>query len=330
MPVRHAQLAEWFDLPRTDGETGLGRLKQALAQHGVNARGWRLYLDYGDALFEALGRPWVAPDWPLSSGPNAAVFLRLLAACEMDVAPPRPLITSLSDWGIPRDRLDLVPVHFFRAAWKAAVHAEYENPHPSDAIERFMQDEVVPLARWFFATGRHVDADANLLKAGWSALEREFREWRKRELHAREERSPAAAEWPPFVRSVECGGYRFVALASESALMVEGDEMAHCIGSYGDRCRSEMLRAFSVREKKSGARAATLTVSEVEPGSWNIDGLKGYRNADVPENILLSAYGVIRAFEDAYTGQPTLRNEFDRVRLALPQQRSVIFDDIPF
>jgi len=28
-----------------------GDFKRILAEHGVNSRGWRLYLDYGDALF---------------------------------------------------------------------------------------------------------------------------------------------------------------------------------------------------------------------------------------------------------------------------------------
>ena len=80
MSACHEQLALWFNVP-VDGEgVYLGLLKRELVARGVNARGWRLYLDYGDAIFEALGRPWVDADAPFSSGSNAAVFLRLLAA----------------------------------------------------------------------------------------------------------------------------------------------------------------------------------------------------------------------------------------------------------
>jgi hypothetical protein len=330
MPVRHVQLAAWLDVPVAEDGVDLGRLKKALADRGVNARGWRLYLDYGDLLFDALGKPWVHPDWPLSSGPNAVTFLKLLAACEMDVPPPRGLVASMRDWKIPRERLELVPVHFFRALWKACVLAEYESPDNPELVSRFIRSAVVPLAEWFFSTGQHVDADANRLKAGWNALERDYLDWLKAQLRAQEERSPARPEWPVFITRVEYGNLRFVALASNAALMVEGEAMSHCIGDYGERCRAEMLRAFSVREKKTGQRVATLTVEELRPGGWNIENLKGFRNADVPPQVMQSALAVIQSLEDAYALQPRLRQEIDRTRSSLPADDSSCFDDIPF
>ena len=55
--IRHNLLPLWFEQHITldrRGELDLGTVKQALTQRGVNSRGWRLYLDYGDALFEQL------------------------------------------------------------------------------------------------------------------------------------------------------------------------------------------------------------------------------------------------------------------------------------
>jgi hypothetical protein len=49
MPACHTQLANWLDIPVEDAGVDLGRIKKALAERGVNARGWRLFLDYGDA-----------------------------------------------------------------------------------------------------------------------------------------------------------------------------------------------------------------------------------------------------------------------------------------
>jgi hypothetical protein len=81
----------WFEQNLTEGNRAkpeLGVLKAALLARGLNSRGWRLYLDYGDAIFEKLGKPWVAEDWLYTSGHNAVAFLCLLQGCEMDVLPP--------------------------------------------------------------------------------------------------------------------------------------------------------------------------------------------------------------------------------------------------
>jgi hypothetical protein len=314
MSARHEQLAAWFDIPTDEDGANIGSLKKALVARGVNARGWRLYLDYGDAMFEALGRPWVDADAPFSSGPNAAVFLRLLGACEMDVLPPPALVRSLRDWRIPGERLAEVPPLFLRAAWKACVAADYAGDGSATQLKRFIDEEVTPLAQWFFATQQHRKPEANQLKAGWPTLERLHQEWRLQQIVQREARSPAPAQWPVFVSAVEWEGLRFVSLASDAALLVEGDAMNHCIGGYGDRCRGGMLRAYSVREGKSGIRVATLTVEEMAPGRWKIDAIKGNYNAPVTNRVEEAAAAVMRSLEDAHAMFPSTRAQMFRAR----------------
>jgi hypothetical protein len=314
MSACHEQLALWFDVPVDEEGADLGLLKKALVARGVNGRGWRLYLDYGDAMFEALGRPWVDADAPFSSGPNAAAFLRLLAACEMDVLPPPLLVRSLRQWHIPGERLASVPPLFLRAAWKACVAADYSGDGSAEHLKRFVDDEVVPLAHWFFATLQHQEPEANLLKAGWPTLKRLHQEWRREQTLQREARSPAPAQWPVFVPAVDWEGLRFVSLASDAALLTEGDRMNHCIGGYGERCRSGMLRAYSVREGKSGTRVATLTVEEVAPGRWKIDAIKGNYNAPVTKRVEEAAAAVLRSLEEAHASLPSTRAEMFRAR----------------
>lgn len=329
MPVPHTLLPDWLDLPRPNTEKDLGRLKQELASKGLNARGWRLYLNYGDLLLDALGKPFVEEGRPRSSQPNALAFLKLLAECEMDVPPPCAMIMTMRDWNIPDARIDTIPVHFFRALWKATMLEDFASVGNAGRMHRFLRESLVPLASWFFATGQHVDPDMNKLKSGWQALARDHEAWKLAETKTREASDPHPAEWPPFVASVEYNGLKFIALASDTALNLEGEEMAHCIGSYGERCRTEMLRAYSVRDRKSGARVATLTVTEVAPGCWNINELKGYENDDVADHVLYAAYGVICAIEDSYATLPAIRRVIDHTRHTLPQQIEAI-EEIPF
>lgn len=296
----HCQLPLWLDpRRREDAPVDLGSLKAELARQGINSRGWRLYLDYGDALFAPLGRPWIHPDQPFSSGPNAVAYLRLLQACEMDVLPPPVLVASLALWGIPNDRLDGVPPLFFRAAWKAAVANQYA---PRNATE-FMR-EVGEVGCWFFTTGVCETAEPGLLKAGWPALLKRQKAWALAQVPVvLPKGAPTGDEWNPYVRRVEFGLYRFEALTRAAQLLEEGEAMQHCVGTYADYCRGGVRRIYSVRERKSGRRIATFSVEYVDYGNgklaWECDQLSGLNNAEmVQPDIMNAADAVLRAYFD--------------------------------
>lgn len=272
------------------GELDLGTLKRALMQRGVNSHGWRLYLDNGDALFEQLGRPWVDESWLYSSGHNAVAFLCLLQSCEMDILPPPEFVRSMSQWRIPKDRLFLVPAGFFRAAWKASVAADYEKV----PLNEFTAGQLLPLTQWFFSNGLHQDVETSLLKTGWTALQRRYRESPLR-------RRPAnKGEWPVPVWVVEFDGFCFSALASSADLKADGVTMRHCIGGYDDFCRESSLRAYSVIHKKSGGRLATLTVDySIQSSSWELQQIKGPGNAGVDERILRATTALLQSLDEA-------------------------------
>jgi len=284
MLVTHNVLAHWLNSDHAD-VIDLGSLKRRLAEHGVNGRGWRLCLDYGDALFSPLQNGLFSSDQSVAIASNAIAsnaiaYLRLLQACEMDVLPPPELVASMTLWHLPKDRLSVIPPLFFRAAWKACVAAQYSETELDD----FIGTRVVPVASWFFSSGSHESVDDIRLKAGWTTLMRLRREW-----FIAQARTLGEEEWPPILRSHVWDALRFSALFSETQLEEEGNVMGHCVGSYADRCRSELLRIYSVRYYKTGRRVATLSAIEVRTGHWEIDQLKGPGNADVDPRVWRAA-----------------------------------------
>lgn len=71
----------------------------------------------------------------------------------------------------------------------------------------------IPVARWFFGSGAFLQIDPGQLKAGWNTLCGLQDDWRWEQHPARE-----CDEWSPFVRCVERGNFRFLALSGQAAL----------------------------------------------------------------------------------------------------------------
>ncbi len=295
--ICHRDLPDWIGLHQQgDGRYDLGQIKAELASRDVNSRGWRLYLDYGDALFSPLRGPWIGH----SAHNNlifAVIWLRLLQRCEMDVPPPPELACSLRDWDFPGNGLGHTPPHFLRAAWKACLAAAFSGAD----LDTFVREEIVPVARWFFGSGAFREIDPGQLKAGWNALCRLHDDWRW-EQHPERERD----EWSPLVRFVEWGNFRFLALSSQAALEAESRAMNHCIAGYADLCRQGDVRAYSVRDRHSGKRLATATMhydGSGQAGPWCIGDVKGRHNDPVSCAIHEAVEALHRCYQDAWRGE---------------------------
>ena len=316
----HVFLHVWLELPPSlAGGVDLAILKTELAGQGVNGRGWRLYLDYGDALFSPLSPQWIFENRPAGAIQNAVVWLKLLQACEMDILPPPLLVRSLTEWGMPDNQLALLPPLFFRAAWKACIAVEYAEKSLSDFIAR----EIVPVARYFFASGDYQRLNHQRLKSGWDALKRHY-------ATPVPKKSLPAGEFCSPIPRVEWGRYRFEALESVNALASEGEAMKNCIGSYGPRLAQQMLIAFSVKNRKSGEREATMTVAEVSAGRWQISEIEGPENSDAGTEIEYAAYAVIRVLEEAYCTVKSVREAIQAMRsraMHAPSQAVPIAND---
>ena len=309
MPLTHRCFFDWMGPSLPQGADGMPLLKQRLARRGVNSRGWRLYLEYGDGLFAPLAVRWFKEEFTHNSVMHAVDYLKLLQACEMDVLPPRALAESLRDWEIPNQLLPSIPPLFLRAAWKAVVRAEYAD----DDLEDFVAREVVPLAHWFFQSGAWQSLDANQLKAGWDSLLRRREEW------LAEQRRLGARDWEIPVKHVEWDAFQFVGLLTEQELQDEGSAMQHCVGDYGSRCRDGAVCIYSVRYRRTGKRAATISVRMLRNGRWEVDQLKGFRNADVEDRVWRAVPALLTSLEQASLRSPA--EWIDRFRNQSSAQR---------
>lgn len=335
--VSHQQLATWLDPQRKlNDPVDLGKLKATLVARGVNSRGWRLFLEYGDALFEPLGKPWVHRDLPFSSSQNAIDWLRLLQSCEMDVLPPPQLVASIADWKIPGSSLTAIPHQYFRKAWKASISAIYS---PRSLID-FIETEVIPVSIWLFQSDRHIHPEPGLFTKNWEHLlqrvqEAErlsafFREQIESAIKVGEENESAPHSqlgWDPYVRRIEWGGYVFIALTTAAELKEEGKTMQHCVADYDENCRGGTYRIYSVREKRSGLRVATCSLECTADGdelTWELDQVKGIRNAEVPRQALVAADAVLRSYLDLPPER--FQRPTARARVTVDD----LDDDIPF
>ena len=280
----------------------LGTIKRRLSERGVNSRGWRLYLDYGYAMFLPLGVHWCDLKSMDVEGENEVAWLKILQACEMDVLPPPELVRSISGYPIPGNRLESVPPMFLRAVWKACVLAQYSD----DGMDAFIKTEVGPLAKWFFLSGAYKTTEVDRMKAGWSSLQR-----LRQESVVTYAREIGADEWPPVVRRFESGAYSMRCLTYEHELEEEGQAMRHCVGDYAERCMLQPLRVFSVRNRKTNARVATLSVKEEAPGQWNFDQLKGPANADVGSSVWQESFALLRTMNDVSRTDTKMRQFLD-------------------
>ena len=287
---------------RCIGADHLGALKSILTRHDVNARGWRLYLDHGDVLFAPLIDFWFDRHGKGREGAVATSWLRLLQSCEMDVLPPPELVRSIAEWKVPGNQLDAISPLFMRVAWKSCAAAQYED----DGMDDFIEAQLIPLAQWFFCSGAHKSTNSGRIKAGWESLKR-----LRCESVAVEAKKLGTDEWPPIVRKYESGPYRMLALSSESQLQEEGEQMGHCVGTYGDQCRFSSLRIFSVQYKKTGARVATLSIKEAEPGSWVFDQLKGPAHADVDPSMWREADPLLQIVNNISRDDAQIRTFLD-------------------
>lgn len=311
MPIRHELLPFLYAIPASEPGERLAALKQALKEKGVTRRGWRLYLDFGDALIEALG-DYIGEE---HHSPNlrrirATQLLALLAACEMDVPPPPELIGTLPEWGF--SRLANVPPLLLRAVWKACLVQQYE--HPEANLRDYLHRHITPIVSKAVQDGLRA-LDSNRLKSGWAAIEAAYTQSKPRiTLEAAHHTPHREAQWPIFIRRMEYHGYVFIALVNAQELEEEGDVMQHCVAIYADACQERLIRIYRVFERKAGHHVATLAVEEESQGCWGVHDIRGRRNAAVPPPLAEAAEAVAQLHEELYWQNGPLRREIDEIR----------------
>lgn len=302
MDTCHYLLLDLYAIPSLDEADAAQQLKVLLQKNGVNRRGWRLYLDYGDVLLESLGSKLLNPQARQQTCRHVEQVLSLLAACEMDVPPPRELMGAMAQWPVaPGD----VPPLLFRAAWKACVLYQYTQPD-AIALSTFIATEINPVMGWALRQGRQ-QLNEQRLRAGWPAIRRAYLDSLVVDPHQSIGRDyPEYTEWQIIVRQVDYAGYRFIALGNTTDLEVESKRMQHCIATYASRCRTSMCRAYRIIQIKQPQHVGTLAVDTDYNGDWYIEQLQGQYNSELDARVTEATGAVLRAHEDACRLDPVL------------------------
>lgn len=303
MDTCHNLLPDLYAIPLLEEGDAAQQLKTLLQKSGVNRRGWRLYLDYGDALLAPMGNKLLNRQAPQQACRHIEQLLNLLAACEMDVPPPRELMAAIAHWRVsPGD----VPPLLFRAAWKACVLHQYTQPGGM-ALSVFIATEINPIMCWALKQGRQ-QLNEQRLRAGWSGIRRAYLGSLVVDpLKSIGRDHPEYNEWPIIVRQVDCAGYRFIALGNTTDLEAESEWMQHCIDTYATRCRTSMCRAYRIIEIKQQRHVGTMAIDTDFDGDWYVEQLQGQNNSALDVRLTEAADAVLRAHEDACRYDPALR-----------------------
>ena len=161
-------------------------------------------------------------------------------------------------------------------------------------MQTFLQEDVAFLTTWYFSQGGIEKVNNSQLKAGWETI------WKIYEEDLRLPQNTERTSWHSWVNRVEYDGYIFEALTSPMALYREGKTMGHCIVIYTHGCRLGRQRVYAATEKRSGGRAATVTVKLNAASVWEVDEVHGPENDDVSERLLLSTDAVCSSLNDLY------------------------------
>ena len=282
----------------------LNAIKAALGRLGVNQRGWRLLLSFGETLFAPLEGPLIDHRRPLASLENLCFYLKLLQQCEMDVLPPPAFARA---WGTmvypqgPGHHLMDVPVGLFRAAWLECVRLQYLGKGES----AFLATELPQVVFWFFRTEQHRTLTPNQLKRSWIWFRSRQAGWLERCRHRFDE----VREWAPLLgKGWVVRGTLAVELTSADAISEEGRIMRHCVETCIDACRAGIYRVFSLREPDTGERLATLGVAkDQDDEDWVIEDCRLEDNEE-PDDYLMDVASDVADLCTEAAASPYLRH----------------------
>ena len=273
-PVPLALATLFADPGQTEG-LQLDGLRQALKSLGVESRAWRLYLETGEDLIAPLVNRLSRLDLDTARR-EVAAFLRLIQAGEMDVPPPRQMVEALNRLRLPRPVFEKVPPYLFRALWKACAQRVYALK----PVQAWLSSDVIPLIEWFVRTRQDDHMDGNRRRATWSFYEEHWSDWLEK---------PACADgtrrWAPVLPRFETGPFLVQEISTEAGLHDEGVGMSHCVASWVGDCLAKDVHIFSIRDRKSAARLATLALQADDEQGWQLIQIKGRQNAAVPTMI---------------------------------------------
>ena len=163
----------------------------------------------------------------------------------------------------------------------------------------------------------------------WGGLVKASDQWHRYRVHVamrqRIEREMARNNgkiraWNSLIPAQEIASMKVSPLTSVLDLYQEGQEMQHCVGSYGDHCQSGRSRIFSIR----GGNGVRATVDlRRDTGKWIPVQVRGVLNAKVSSEVAGIAEEIAKLYQGAWddTRQDERNKELWIAPSAIPNTR---------
>jgi len=154
------------------------------------------------------------------------------------------------------------------------LHVVGDDGNP-DEVELFAEDFRV-VHDWLAAIWH--TAPPSQLRADWPTLVARAEAWHGIRWTPVEAEAPRNLAWTLPVAGFRIGGIEVVPLCTSQALVEEGREMQHCVGSYDQHCKAGQAAIYSFRYAGGGERIATAQYG-LRSGRWQKVQVKGRGNA---------------------------------------------------
>jgi hypothetical protein len=254
---------------------------------GLGKAAWRYLAKHGTRFLR--------PAWEAAGdGSRLRTALEVLRVLEGAGLPPPPPASALRaifpNWPADRRRR-------FRPGWcevagevLGVALREADRVRASHEFDGYLQ-ELRGVVRW--ARAERPALGKQQRRAGWRPLVRKALE-RERVESVCKFRGPES--WDSAVGEFCTERYLVVPLDTSRALVEESLAMRNCAASMYGECLLDVTRLFSVRDRCSGKRLATigLTVSSSPP--WKVLDVRGPANRPAPRAIALLAEDLARMY----------------------------------
>jgi len=235
-----------------------------LRNRGVKTAAFRLLAHRSIRPFRSVIRRW-----PSSQGLEALVLALKHSVTPNGATPLRPAMYRALYDQFESDKLpmriasdlDSLPATFFdRARIESARRPDWAR------FEEFLRTEFLPVAGWLEVAATIGDPEPPGQWPGWVRRARGY--WNRLRLLEKNVR------WGSPLQNWQRGNVQCTALTSSLQLLIEGQEMRHCIHMHVDDCRAGTHRVFRAVSHAPRPERATIGLSwnGTRWGVWDVRG----------------------------------------------------------
>lgn len=219
-------------------DADLAGLKTHFNKEGIRPAGWKLLLRNGVQLDRICSQ--AKSSYGLA---ELTALLRLLQDFSGQLWPSTPVLMACLQSARPYQR---IPQGFLRA-----LHREYEKHDDSYYQDTLLTTDVPLVLQWLWEA--EPGLDHNQRRASWRFWYASALDWELEKNKELEE-----TQWDGLIEPFVCGQFLVEPITNAKLLLLEGRFMRHCIADYTEYCVDGNWVIFSIRNRLSSARKATV------------------------------------------------------------------------